>query len=44
MIKSDWQHQRREEIKKKTKEIRYNDDLAPNLEKKVLIIHVLTIS
>ena len=43
MIKSDWQHQRREEIKK-TKEIRYNDDLAPNLEKKVLIIHVLTIS
>ena len=43
MITSDWQHQNREEIKNK-EEIRYNDDLAPNLEKKVLIIHVLTIS
>ena len=29
---------------KKPKEISYNEDLAPNLEKKVLIIHVLTIS
>jgi len=35
---------RREKKSKTIKEIRYNDDLAPNLEKRVLIIHVLTIT
>lgn len=35
---------RKEKKSKIIKEIRYNDDLAPNLEKRVLITHVLNIT